>query len=96
MSRKQLTSKQHAFLAYLRKFIEENDVWPTYREIVDYFGYRSPNSVTQNLQALYKKGFLSRTQDGYELPEQAKKNWKPMGIPIKGIISAGRLQEAVE
>ena len=58
MSRRQLTSKQHAFLQYVRSYIRDNDVWPTYREIVDFFDFRSPNSVTQNLQALHKKGFL--------------------------------------
>lgn len=94
MSRRKLTAKQHAFLMYLKEYIRENSVWPTYREIIDEFGYSSPNSVTQNLQALHKKRYLRRDQDGYHLVESEKD--KPYGIPIRGIITAGVLQEAVE
>lgn len=96
MSRKQLTSKQHEFLQYLIEHVRSNGVWPTYREIVDHFGYRSPNSVTQNLQALHKKGFLRRSNDGYQLSERTPLHRRLAGIPIRGIITAGRLQEAVE
>ncbi|PSQ81416.1 MAG: repressor LexA [Bacteroidetes bacterium QS_8_68_15] len=95
MSRKKLTAKQHAFLQYLIRYVREEDVWPTYREITDHFGYRSPNSVTQNLKALRKKGFLTRDEQGYHLAD--KKSVRSVGgIPVKGLISAGSLQEAVE
>ncbi len=96
MSRRQLTSKQHAFLMYLKDYLMEHGVWPTYREIVEHFGYRSPNSVTQNLQALLKKGYLQRDQDGFRLVKERVPGYGARGIPIKGVISAGRLQEAVE
>jgi repressor LexA len=95
MSRKKLTSKQHAFFQYLSRFVRESGVWPTYREIVDFFDYRSPNSVTQNLQALHKKGYLKRDGDGYHLVDERLSNGEA-GIPVRGIISAGHLQEAVE
>ncbi|GAB5518002.1 MAG: transcriptional repressor LexA [Rhodothermales bacterium] len=96
MSRRQLTQKQHAFLTYITRHIRETGVWPTYREIVEYFNYRSPNSVTQNLQALYKKGFLTRNGDGYDLVDSKAPPTETLGIPVKGIITAGHLQEAVE
>ncbi|MFW5972561.1 MAG: LexA family protein [Bacteroidota bacterium] len=93
MSRKNLTAKQHSFLQFLVEYLHEHGVWPTYRELVDQFDYRSPNSVTQNLQALHKKGYLRRDETGYHLvhPERRER-----GIPIRGIITAGKLQEAVE
>lgn len=94
MSRKKLTAKQHAFLQFVEAHIREAGIWPTYREIIDHFGYRSPNSVTQNLQALYKKHYLTRDQNGYHLAYAVTGPHE--GIPIRGIISAGRLQEAVE
>lgn len=94
MSRRKLTAKQHAFLAFIKTYVRENGVWPTYREIIDYFGYSSPNSVTQNLQALYKKHYLRRDEDGYHLTEAVKE--ESNGIPVVGIITAGVLQEAVE
>ncbi len=93
MSRRKLTAKQYAFLEYVKQFVREQSIWPTYREIIDEFGYRSPNSVTQNLQALHKKNFLRRDQDGYHLVLQDDERH---GIPIRGLVSAGQLQEAVE
>ncbi len=96
MSRRQLTAKQHAFLGYLRKHVRETGVWPTYREIVDYFDYRSPNSVTQNLQALYKKGYLEKDRGAYRLIEEKTMLPQAAGIPVRGVITAGTLQEAVE
>lgn len=96
MSRKHLTAKQHAFLTYVVDYIREREIWPTYREIVEEFGYRSPNSVTQNLQALYKKGFLDRDDDGYHLNDEQIGIAEEPGIPVRGIITAGGLQEAVD
>lgn len=96
MPRKHLTSKQKAFLAYIREYSTELGVWPTYREITDYFGFRSPNSVTQNLLALTKKGYLQKEDDGFRFPDELFDSAAGGGIPIKGVIAAGRLQEAVE
>jgi repressor LexA len=52
--------------------------------------------VTQNLHALWKKGYLEREQDGFRLAAHTVLREEPAGIPIRGTISAGRLQEAVE
>lgn len=95
MGRKKLTAKQHEFLQFLIDHMREHSVWPTYREIIDHFGYRSPNSVTQNLKALHRKGHLTRDGQGYHLAEQYREEAES-GIPVRGIISAGTLQEAVE
>jgi len=96
MPRRDLTDKQEAFLEYIRSYTQDEGVWPTYREISDYFDFRSPNSVTQNLQSLHRKGYLAKDDDGFYFPEQDKEQTKEAGIPIKGIITAGTLQEAVE
>ncbi len=97
MSRRQLTSKQLEFLNFLQKYVGQYGVWPTYREIVERFEYRSPNSVTQNLAALEKKGRLKRDHEGYALVERpGSTSQRPLGIPVRGIITAGQLQEAVE
>lgn len=96
MSRRKLTAKQHEFLEFLKDFYLENSIWPTYREIAEHFGYRSPNSVTQNLRALHKKGYLKREGNGYEFSDKVDLEEEGVGIPVKGIITAGRLQEAVE
>ncbi len=96
MSRRGLTVKQEAFLKYLQNYVSEEGDWPTYREMSVEFGFRSPNSVTQNLQALHRKGFLTKEHDGFFFPEEMDTEPVQVGIPIRGIISAGVLQEAVE
>lgn len=108
MDNAQLTSKQKKFMDYIISYRDEHEIWPTYREIADRFNFKSPNSVTQNLQSLLKKGYLVKTDENeYDLhPRYIRKKRKMQyeqeeeptygGIPIRGIISAGYLQEAVE
>lgn len=101
MDNAHLTRKQQEFFSYIVDYKKEYDVWPTYREIAEHFDYRSPNSVTQNIQALLKKGFLIKKNDEeYELPSDKKsmlsEDQESSGIPIRGLIAAGYLQEAVE
>lgn len=96
-----LTKKQKEFFDYITQYKADEGIWPTYREIADYFGYKSPNSVTQNIQALVKKKVLIRREDEYDLhPDYAKNSSEDVsdafGIPIRGVIAAGFLQEAVE
>jgi repressor LexA len=101
MDNAHLTRKQQEFFSFIVDYKKEYDVWPTYREIAEHFGYRSPNSVTQNIQALLKKGFLVKKNDEeYDLPSDKKSilgnDYEEEGIPIRGLIAAGYLQEAVE
>jgi SOS regulatory protein LexA len=96
-----LTKKQKEFFDYITQYKADEGIWPTYREIADYFGYKSPNSVTQNIQALVKKKVLIRREDEYDLhPDYAKNSSEDVsdafGIPVRGVIAAGFLQEAVE
>jgi len=96
MPRRGLTEKQDAFLVFLRNYVKMEGDWPTYREITEQFGFRSPNSVTQNLQALHRKGYLVKEQDGFFFPDEREAEVEMAGIPVMGIITAGKLQEAVE
>ncbi len=96
MPRRGLTEKQDSFLVFLRNYVQEEGDWPTYREITEQFGFRSPNSVTQNLQALQKKGYIVKEQDGFFFPDERDSEPVMAGIPVMGIITAGKLQEAVE
>jgi len=102
MDNAQLTKKQQQFFDYIVEYKKEHDVWPTYREIADEFGYKSPNSVTQNIQALLNKDYLIKTEDDeYDVHPQYSDVLHDSlaegpGIPVKGVIAAGYLQEAVE
>lgn len=99
MDNSQLTRKQKQFFDFIVSYKSENDVWPTYREIADEFGYKSPNSVTQNIQALLKKEYLIKGEDDeYDLHPDYNHLVEELsaGIPVRGLIAAGYLQEAVE
>ncbi|MDE2732150.1 MAG: transcriptional repressor LexA [Bacteroidota bacterium] len=93
MNVRELTEKQQAVLDFIRRHLEEYDSWPKYRHYADEFGFRSPNSVFQNLKALEQKGYIVRDGAGYRLCREIKRT---SGIPVVGEITAGCLQEAVE
>ena len=99
MDNRQLTKKQLEFFHYIRDYRADNGIWPTYREIADALDFRSPNSVTQNIKSLIKKGYLvKKGENEYDLPARLREEItpEPSGIPIRGVIAAGYLQEAVE
>ncbi|WP_069130342.1 LexA family protein [Rhodohalobacter halophilus] len=99
MDKAQLTRKQKEFLDYIVEYKNDHDVWPTYREISDEFNYKSPNSVTQNIQALLKKGYLIKGEDDeYDIHPDHEDilGIQKEGIEVRGVIAAGYLQEAVE
>ena len=101
MDNAHLTRKQQEFFSFILDYKNDYDVWPTYREIAEHFGYKSPNSVTQNIQALLKKGYLVKKNDEeYDLPADKQSSFgsttEEPGIPVRGLIAAGLLQEAVE
>jgi len=99
MDNRQLTKKQLEFFHFIREYRKTNGIWPTYREIADQLDYKSPNSVTQNIKALIKKGVLRKSGElEYELADEAYDRMEAVeeGIPVRGVIAAGYLQEAVE
>ena len=71
MPKRKPTQKQAAVLDFIMDFLAEKRAWPTYRQMQEHFGWSSPNSVTQNLEALRKKGYLKRGQHHHELSEKA-------------------------
>lgn len=100
MDHAQLTRKQKEFFDFIIEYKKDHDVWPTYREIADFFGYKSPNSVTQNIQSLLKKDFLIKSDENeYDIHPNFNhlvEEKETAGIPVRGLIAAGYLQEAVE
>jgi len=102
MDKAQLTQKQQDFFNFIVSYKKEHGIWPTYREIAEEFGYKSPNSVTQNIQALLNKNYLIRTEnEEYDIhPDHRNElddhGGSEPGIPVRGVIAAGYLQEAVE
>jgi repressor LexA len=86
-----LTDRQQAVLDFVHAYREQHEVFPTLREIQAHFGFASPFAVTRHLQALEKKGALTR-QTGkaraFTLPDQPAKP-ALLSIPVFGVIPAG-------
>jgi repressor LexA len=95
---KGLTEKQREILDYLVQCIGEEHYTPTMREIAAHFGLKSTNAVRNHLEALERKGCLTRRSGasrGIELAEEYLQE-APAGIPVVGRVAAGCPITAVE
>ena len=59
-----LSARQRAILEMIRKWIDDNGVPPTYREIGQAMGIRSTNGVSDHIKALLRKEYLMRVGRG--------------------------------
>jgi repressor LexA len=57
-----LTKRQSEIYEFIRDRIEQRGYGPTVREIGSHFGIRSPNGVFCHLQAIEKKGRITRNK----------------------------------
>src|SRR5579864_6751811 len=81
-----LTKRQES----VRRFLEESnynvELYPTYREISEHFGYKSPRAAADHVAALERKGVVThekRCARGIRLVQENT------GVPVLGSIPAG-------
>lgn len=90
--RGRLTQKQAAILQFIRLYLQDNQLPPSYRDIGDHFGV-SVGTIQDQIEALHKKGFLEKL-------EFIARGIKVMGginsIPVLGRVHAGPLHAAIE
>ena len=87
---KGLTEKQSDIFDYLVECIRDEHYTPTVREIADRFGIKSTNAVRNHLEALERKGYLSRKPGASRGIELADEHFgEPGGVPIIGRVTAG-------
>ncbi len=58
---KELTVKQRMVFNAIKEFIDKNSFPPTCNELKNMLGYSSPNSITDHLGFIEKKGYIRRT-----------------------------------
>lgn len=97
----QLTERQKEILEFIRQFIEEAGYPPTLRDISRKFGMSSTFGVQRHIDALTKKGYLSKennTSRGLCLVREESNNDAPnfSQIPIVGRVAAGLPITAME
>jgi repressor LexA len=55
------TKKQRAILEFIDQFIAENDLSPTYREIMTALNYQSVSTVAEHIENMVAKGLLNKS-----------------------------------
>lgn len=95
-----LTPRQAEILEYLREFRRERGSAPTYREIADHFGFKSPKAAADHVCALEKKGYVRRhggRSRGIELLlSEGASTHGAISVPLLGNIPAGCPEEQTE
>ena len=87
----ELTDIQKRVLQYIENFVVEHGYPPTVREVACAFGYKSPLSAKQHIDALVKKGYLRKRpfqSRGIEVVGTLKRE-NIVRIPLLGTIRAG-------
>lgn len=89
-----LTERQQEVLEIIRRHMARNGQSPTVREIAKTLGVRSTCTVHKHLEALEKKGCITKSKYGYrsiELPgEFSPSRIKSIPVPVVGRIAAGQ------
>lgn len=87
----ELTEPQQLVLDFLEERSANGEVPPTFREICERFGYRSPKAAADHVAALERKGLLTREKGCARGLRLVKKD---IGIPVLGHITAGFPRDA--
>jgi repressor LexA len=92
----ELTEKQQAIYDYIRRFIADHGMAPSYEEIRKTFRFRSYNSVQKYLKKLEEKGVIrspwGNRKRALELVDPGPLQ---VEIPLLGRVAAGRPIEAI-
>lgn len=95
-----LTEKQEALLNYIEQYQLENGGSPTIREMREYFGVSSDNSILKLLKALEEKGKIVKDEKhrGIRLLSNVRERLEKssLRLPLLGTIPAGRPVDSEE
>src|SRR5271165_7019297 len=88
-----LTRKQQQILDFIQGRQRRDGITPTYQEIANQFGFRSPNSVTSHVRLLRHKGCLAsdsgKARSLRVTSPLSKLRSRIVDIPLLGAIPAG-------
>jgi repressor LexA len=93
----QLTSKQKEILDAIQGHVRDRGVMPSYREMATTVGASSPATIHKHISLLEKKGYVIRHSDRtLALTPKATSARPSIGLPLRGLITAGQPIEAIE
>lgn len=85
-----LTQKQKQVLKIIEKTLQENGVAPSLGEMLSELGFSSKRSVTFHLDALERKGYITRTGQARGIYLNAPSGERFLSIPLVGFANAGQ------
>jgi repressor LexA len=88
----QLTKPQESVRRFLEERSENGEPPPTYREISEHLGYKSPRAAVDHVAALEKKGIVTHKKRRARGIRLVQKN---IGVPMLGRITAGLPSEGL-
>lgn len=91
----ELTSRQLQVLEFVRHFREEQGCPPSLREISDHIGTKGTATALAHLEALKRKGYISRREGSRGIALTFKAG-TPVPVPVIGTVRAGYPILAVE
>lgn len=91
-----LTKRQREIYQFIAEKIRSRGYGPTVREIGSAFDIKSPNGVMCHLQALVKKGLITREANMSRAISIVNAKELAPGIPLAGTIAAGSPLETYE
>ncbi len=91
-----LTKRQTEILHFVRRFINDHDYAPSYREIAAYFNLKSTATVAEHIESLKTKGYLSaEDRSARSLVPALDPMSEVKNVPLLGSIAAGSPIEAI-
>lgn len=57
------TKRQREILTFVSEFMEEHGYQPSYQQIANHFGVKSKGGIAKHIEALEKKGLVSRNRE---------------------------------
>ena len=88
-----LTEKQEGVLKFIEDYQLQHGSSPTLREMREYFGVSSDNSILKHLKALEEKGYIKKddTPRGIKLLSSVKEKLQSddFKLPLLGMVPAG-------
>lgn len=92
----ELTSRQQEVLDFVCRFRDEHGCPPSLREISEQIGTKGTATAKLHLEALERKGYISRRREGARGIALKHSGGTPVTIPLVGTVRAGQPETAVE
>ena len=94
------TQRQKEILEYITRFIERHGYEPSYAQIARHFGVSSKATIAKHIEALERRGLLSRRREGGAFNLSVQVEDAPADsvcdVPLLGRVAAGAPLDAVE